>query len=167
MEKADYRKFSHLTIFRNKTKTATLIIIMAVAGAVIGCMIEGSFSLPQFLLIWLVLIPTELAAIFLRVEYKAFKRSNLVGMGLAIVRQDLSFYDNYLIAEDNLSKGPKKIKYDNLYQALETKDYYIIYTSAENASIIRKKDIDDEDRAGFHKFLQAKMGSRYTNLIKN
>jgi hypothetical protein len=166
IEKEDYRRFKYLTIFRKKAKTVWLIILMAAVGAGLAAMIEGSFSLPKFLLIWLILIPTEFAAIFLGVEYKAFKRTSLVRVGLAIVKQSISFYENYLTAEDNISKGTKKIKYDNLYQALETKDYYIIYTSADNPSMIRKIDIDGDDRDGFHKFLQTKMGTRYKNLIK-
>lgn len=167
MEKEDFKKLSYLTIFKNKNKTIALIILMAAVGGILASMIEGSFSPLKFLLVSLILIPTELAAILLSVEYKAFKRMSLVRVGLAVMRQDLTFYENYLVAEDSLSKGPKKVKYDSLYQVQETKDYYVVHTSASNASLIRKKDIPYEDRPGFHKFLQAKLGTRYINMIKS
>jgi hypothetical protein len=162
MDKEDYRKFSYLTIFRKKSQTALLIIAIAVGGAVLFTMMEGGFSVPKFLIIGLILIPTELAAIFLTVEYKAYKRMSLIRVGLESARQHITFYDNYLTAED--AKGHSKIKYEKLYQVLETKDYYFIYAGESSASMVRKMDIHEEDRAGFNQFLKAKMGTRYKSL---
>lgn len=162
MGKEDYRKFSYLTIFRKKARTVLLIVALAGVGAGLAAMMEGSFSVSRFLIVWLILIPTAFAAIFLRVEYKAYKKMNLVHMGFESARQSIAFYDSYLTAED--SKSHNKIKYDKLYQVLETKDYYIIYASEASASMIRKMDINEEDRAGFNQFLKAKMGTRYKHL---
>jgi hypothetical protein len=163
MDKEDYRKFSYLTIFRKKSQTALLIVAMAVGGGVLFSMIEGGFSLPKFLIIALILIPTELLAIFLRVEYSAYKKMSLIRMGLESTRQHITFYDSYLTAED--SKGHNKIKYDKLYKVQETKDYYFIYASEGSASMVRKIDIHGEDRDGFNQFLKAKMGTRYSSLV--
>lgn len=164
MEKDDYRKFSYLIAFSKKEQTLLLIILLAAAGAGLDAMIAGSFSLPRFLVIWLVLIVTAFAAIFLRTEYKAFKRSSEVGVGLRGNRQRLTFYENYLIAAEDNIPGTNKIKYEKLFQAKETKDYYIIYANASAASMIRKIDIDAEEREDFRKFLKTKMGSRYVDL---
>lgn len=164
MEKEDYRKFSYLIAFSKKEQTIFLIILLAAAGAGLDAMMAGSFSLPRFLVIWLILITTAFAAIFLRTEYKAFKRSSEVGVGLRSNKQRLTFYENYLVAAEDNIPGANKIKYDKLFQAKETKDYYIIYANAGAASMIRKIDIDEEDREDFQKFLRTKMGSRYRDM---
>lgn len=163
MDKDDYRKFSYLTVFRKKGRTILLIIVLAAAGAGLTMMMDGTFSLLKFLFIWLILIPTAFAAIFVRTEYKAMNWMNLVRAGAASARQTLVFYEDYLIAKDDTNNS-SKIKYDKLYQVLETKDYYFIHVSASSASMLRKRDIDDEDQAGFQKFLKVKLGERYKKL---
>ena len=166
MEKEDYRKLSYLVSYKNKQKTVLLIIILAAAGAGIWAMMDASFSVPKFLVTWLILIVTAFAAIFLKLEYKAFNWSNQVRAGLKGARQEFTFYDSYLIAAEDKVSGTNKIKYDKLSQVLEAKDFFIIYASANSASMIRKKDIDREDLDRFGKFLRTKMGSRYQNVAK-
>jgi hypothetical protein len=82
MDKEDYRKFSYLTIFRKKSQVALLIVAIAVGGGVLFTMMEGSFSLLRFLIIGLILIPTQFLAIFLRVEYKAHMKMSVIRAGL-------------------------------------------------------------------------------------
>lgn len=161
MEKNDYRKFQYLIAFSKKEQTILLIVLLAAAGAGLDAMMEGSFSPLRFFAIWLIFIATAFAAIFLRTEYKAFRRTGEVGVGLKSNRQRLTFYESYLIAAEDNVPGSNKIKYEKLFQARETKDYYIIYANANAASMIRKIDIDEEEREDFRKFLRARMGSRY------
>lgn len=164
MEKNDYRKFQYMMTFSKKEQTIFLMVLLAAAGAGLDAMMAGSFSLPRFLVVWLILIATAFAAIFLRTEYKAFKRSSEIGIGMKGNRQRLTFYENYLVAAEDNVPGTNKIKYDKLFQVSETKDYYIIYANAGSASMLRKVDIHEEDRADFRKFLKAKMGSRYKDM---
>ncbi|HVI42560.1 MAG TPA: YcxB family protein [Anaerovoracaceae bacterium] len=164
MEKEDYRRFSYLTIFKKKYQTILLIILLAAIGAAFAVFADEIFSVPKFLLIWAMLIVTAFAAISVRVEYKSFNRTGQIRAGMASVEQTITFYENYLIAESDISKGSNKIKYDRLYQVLETKDYYLIYASANSASLIRKMDIDDEDRANFQNFIQVKLAKRYKKI---
>lgn len=167
MDRADYKRFSYLMAFRKKVQTISLIVVLAAVGAGFWVLADGIFSVPKFLILWPILIAVAFAAIFLRVEYKALNRSNGIRAGIAGDRQHITFYEHYLIAEEDYVKGSNKIKYDNLYQALETNDYYIIFANANSASMIRKKDIDEEDQADFEIFLKQKLGERYKNLVKN
>ena len=167
MDKEDYRKFSYLIAFRKKYQTLAKIVLLAAIGAGIWAFTDEIFSVPKFFGIWVILIATAFAAIFLRTEYKAFNRMNQARAGIISVSQTISFYENYLIAEEETVKGSNKIKYDRLYQVLELEDYYIIYAGANSASMIRKKDIAEEDRADFRIFLRAKLGQRYKNMIKD
>jgi len=166
MDKEDYRKFSYLIAFRNKYQTLAKIVLLAAIGAGIWVFTDEIFSVPKFFAIWAVLIATAFAAIFLRTEYKAFNRMNQARAGIISVSQTIAFYENYLVAEEDNVKGSNKIKYDRLYQVLELENYYIIYAGANSASMIRKEDIDEEDKTSFQIFLRAKLGQRYKNMIK-
>lgn len=161
MDKADYRKFSYLTIFKKKYKTLFLILLLAAVVAGFASIMDTVFEILEFLLIWVCLIATAYAAIFAKVEYKAFQWASQVQIGIAGGKQTISFFENYLVAEQENIDRYNKIKYDALYQVLETEDYYFIYANARSASILRKKDIEEEDRDGFHRFLKAKLGDRY------
>lgn len=167
MEKDDYRKFSYMTVFSNMKKTVSLMILLAAAGSGLAAMMEGSFSLPRFLVIWLILIATCFAAIFLRTEYKAFMRTGEVRTGLKGDRQRLTFFESYLIAAQDNVPGTNKIKYDKLFEVKETEDYYVIYASAGSASLLRKIDIHEDDREDFRNFLRTKMGTRYKDISKS
>lgn len=164
MEKDDYRKFQYMIAFSKKEQTIALIVLLAAAGGGLDAMMAGSFSLQRFLVIWLILIATAFAAIFLRTEYKAFTRSNEVKLGIKGGKQRLTFYESYLIAAQDNVPGSNKIKYERLFLVKETKDYYIIYANANAASMLRKIDIDEEERDDFRKFLKAKMGSRFRDV---
>lgn len=167
MEKDDYRKFSYLLIFRKKNQTIALIILLAAVGSGLAALMEGTFLLPKFLIIWLILIATAFAAIFLRTEYKAFNRANEIRAGFKGNRQRITFFENYLIAAEDNVPGTNKIKYEKLYQTMETKDYYVISANTVSASMIRKIDIEEEDQDDFREFLKAKMGTRYIDLTKS
>jgi hypothetical protein len=164
MDKADYRKFSYITIFRKRAQTILLILLVAVGGAGITAMMEGTFSAPRFLVIWAILIVTAVAAIFLMVEYKAMKWLSKVQTGMIGGKQTITFYENYLIAEQENVRGSNKIKYEKLFEILETKDFFIVYANASSASVIRKMDVSRNDIDDFKAFIKAKMGSRYTKL---
>ncbi len=164
MDKEDYRKFSYLTIFRRKYFTVAMIILLAAVASFLASFADEVFEIQEFLLLWLLLIVTAFGAICLRVEYKGFKRMNMVKVGLVSVQQDLFFYENYLTAEDDKGNESKKIKYDRLHQVLESQDYFIIYANASSASVIRKKDIDAEVRDDFKTFLRVKLDNRFKQV---
>lgn len=166
MDKDDYRKFSYLTIFKRRYYTIFLIVLLAAVGALFAIFSigQGSFDLIKFLLIWLGLIITEFAAIFLRVEYQSMKKMSMASVGLINRKQNLFFYENYLTAGNEKGKESHKIKYDKLFQILESKDYYLIYSNSSSASLIRKIDIHRSYQVDFQKFLQAKLGNRYQQI---
>ena len=166
MDKEDYRKFSYLSIFKKKYLTISLIIILAGVGAAFAVFAYGDMDPIKFLVTWIGLVIIAFGAICLRVEYKNLKMMSMARAGLANLKQVIRFYENYLIAESENVKGSNKIKYDKLYQILESNDYYIIYANANSASLIRKKDIKEEEQDGFYRLLKIKLGNRYKKIAK-
>ena len=57
-----------------------------------------------------------------------------------------------------------ELRYDQIYQLLETHDYFIFYLTANQASLVRKKDVTDV--AAFRTFLQEKFAGTYKKMGK-
>lgn len=162
MEKEDFRKLSYITIFSNKQKTIPLIVLLAAVGSILYSMMQGKFEIAVFFTVWGIFIPVAFAAIALSVEYKNIKKVNAIRSGLTKQpKQLISFFEHYLVAEDENAKRSHKIKYENLFQVVESKNNYVVYASKNAASMIRKMDISPEIREDFRDFLKTKFGERY------
>jgi hypothetical protein len=74
----------------------------------------------------------------------------------------LEFYDDRMVAENKELKSTGQLKYDQFYALMESKDYFIFYLTLNQASLVRKKDIDDLDT--FKEFIVEKFGDRYKKI---
>jgi len=162
LEKDDYRRFSYATIFQKKYLTISLIILLAAVGSVFYIFMEDKLTVLNFFLYWVIMIAIVFAAIFVSVEYKNIKKINVIRSGYKKApKQKITFFDDYLVAEDENANRSHKIKYDNLLKVLESKDFYIIFASKNIGSPIRKIDVDREYSDEFKRFLKEKFGERY------
>ena len=55
-----------------------------------------------------------------------------------------------------------ELKYEQFYALMESRDYFIFYLTANQASLIRKKDVDDLD--AFREFIVQKFKGRYKKI---
>ena len=164
MEKDDRRKFLYLTTFRKKSITIPLIFLIAAVCSFFTVYMNGNFNFMKFLSIWLILIIIAFGAICFKIELKSKKGINIQKTGNYRSQQTITFYENYIIATNKSAKGTYKIKYDKFYQIQETKNYFIIYNSANSASLVRKKDIDVESQYEIKDFLHRKLGKRFKRI---
>jgi len=164
MEKDDLRKFLYLTTFRKKFITIPLIFIVAAFCSFFTVFMVGNFNLTKFLFIWLILIIIAFGVICFKIELKIKKEINIQNSGNFRSQQIITFYENYVIATNKSAKGTYKIKYNKFYQIQETKNYLVIYNSANSASLVRKKDIDAESQHKIKEFLKRKLGKRFKKI---
>ena len=61
--------------------------------------------------------------------------------------------------ENEAFKSTGELRYDQFFAVMESKDYFIFYLTINQASLIRKKDIDDPD--AFREFIVGKFESKY------
>ena len=162
--KEDYRKFSYISIFKKKFKTISLIILLAGVASAFAVFLYGNQDPMKFLLYWLGFTALAFGTICAKVELKVMRMTGMAQVGLISQKEKITFYENYLVADNGNVKNAKKIKYDDLFQILDSKDYYIIYANSTSASLIRKRDVEEEDRDEFKCFLQKKLGGRYVNI---
>ena len=58
------------------------------------------------------------------------------------------------------SKG--ELKYDQFYSLVESKDYFIFYLTVNQASLLRKKDV--ENLSAFREFIVDKFEGKYKRV---
>jgi len=74
----------------------------------------------------------------------------------------LKFYDDRIVMENEALKSTGELKYDQFFAVMESKDYFIFYLTVNQASLIRKKNIDNPDL--FRDFIIEKFKDKYKKI---
>jgi len=74
----------------------------------------------------------------------------------------LEFYDDKLVMENQQLKSTGELKYDQFFAVMESKEYFIFYLTVNQASLIRKKDVDDLGE--LKQFIKEKFESKYKQI---
>ncbi len=64
--------------------------------------------------------------------------------------------------ENEALKSTGELKYNQFFAVMESKDYFIFYLTVNQASLVRKKDIDNLN--AFKEFIIGKFKSKYKNI---
>ena len=64
--------------------------------------------------------------------------------------------------ENEALKSKGELQYHQFYALMESKDYFIFYLTANQASLIRKLDIDDI--SAFREFIVEKFKNKYKRI---
>ena len=64
--------------------------------------------------------------------------------------------------ENEALKSTAELKYDQFFAVMESKDYFIFYFTVNQASLVRKKDIDNAN--AFKEFIVDKFKGKYKNI---
>jgi len=162
MSKEDYKKFLYIATFRrNKFVLPFIGVISLLAGIIISCN-NGYFNIPIFLISWALLFALAIIVIILKVERRNAQRVKSDKTGTFDSTNTLEFYENRLIMKNETLKSTGELKYDQFYAVMETKDYFIFYITANQASLIRKQDISD--LSFFKSFLLDKFSGKYKEI---
>ena len=74
------------------------------------------------------------------------------------------FYKNYFDVSN--PEGEARTQYSKMYKVVETKEYYYIYISRENAFIVSKIGFSKGTAIDFSKFIKKKAFGKYKKRIK-
>ena len=72
------------------------------------------------------------------------------------------FYEDRIVMENETLKSTGELKYNQFFAVLESKDYFIFYLTANQASLIRKKDVTNVDE--FKAFVAGKFKTKYKKI---
>lgn len=144
MAKEDYHKFLYISTL---LKSKMMIIVMVLFTAIISGLIfysENQFDLIGFIYYWIILMIVAILATILKIEMKFRRIIKTDKTGSLDSEEVLDFYKDFLIVKSKVFEGEIKVKYAQFYEVFESKDYFITYLNANNATLIRKKDMESQ-----------------------
>lgn len=162
MTKEDYKRFLYLAIFKKNKAIFPVIGLIALAGSLIISLDSQPFNWVKFIIGWALFFLLAIVIIVLKVEMKKAKRIKTDQTGTFDSINSLKFYDDRLVMENEELKSKGELSYSQFFCLMESKDYFIFYYSANQASLIRKKDIEDLNK--FKEFILEKFAGSYKSI---
>ncbi|MBU5675315.1 YcxB family protein [Alkaliphilus sp. MSJ-5] len=164
MGKEDYHKFLYIATFiRSKIIIPFTLLISALMSAFLVYN-ENQFNITKFFILWILLAVVAVLVVIFKVERKNKQRVKTDKTGVFNSQETLDFYEDFLIIKSTAFEGEAKIKYSQFYQVLESKDYFITYFNMNQASLIRKKDMDKETIESLRVLYQKNMSKKYRRI---
>lgn len=164
MEKEDYKKFLYTATFFRNNYVIPLIGFISLLGALLAGWINNMLTPLAIIMIWIFMFLFSIAAVCFKVERKNKQRLKTDKTGAFGSEAVLTFYDDQMVMETPSIKATGTLAYNQFYQLLESKDYFIFYLNATQASLVRKKDIISVDE--FRAFIIEKFDGKY-KILKN
>lgn len=164
IEPEDMRKFLYLETFRKRGAYhffVYLVLDLAASFLVSQAMGLGAGGFLAFFLAYAVLIPVILVIKLERICKKRFRTDRA---GLYNAWSNWEFYQDHVIGQNEAVQSSSVYRYEQFYQIIETKEYFLIYPNESMANLIRKRDIDGETMVGLQMLLREKMKARYRVL---
>lgn len=164
MEQEDHKKFLYITTFVKRKTGLIITVVMSVLAGLAVSWILDYVTVGMVALIavgyFLMIVGIQCYKIN-KLNKQRAKTDKVVGFG---AESHLHFYEEHILMEMPVNKSSGQLRYDQIHEIMETKDYFAVYTSSNQASLIRKKDIKQEELAAFTTFLKEKMQKKYKTL---
>jgi len=139
MSKEDYRRFLYIATFRRNKFIIPMIGLIALLGSMIISLEDGYLDLIKLIISWVLLFILAIIVILFKVERKNAQRIKTDKTGAFDSVNTLKFYDDRIVMENKSLKSTGELKYDQFFALMESKDYFIFYLTANQASLVRKK----------------------------
>ena len=162
MTKKDYKKFLYVATFKRNKVVVPIIGLISLMGSIIVSLENGKLNFTELIISWAFLFGLAIAAVIFKVEKKNAQRIKTDKTGAFDSVNTLKFYDDKIVFENKALKSTGELKYDQFYALMESKDYFIFYLTINQASLIRKKDIDDLGE--FRDFIVEKFEGKYRRI---
>ncbi|PNT90674.1 hypothetical protein CDQ83_17940 [Clostridium thermosuccinogenes] len=121
-----------------------------------------NFNWIKLIISWALLFALAIIAVLIKVERRNAQRIKTDKTGAFDSVNTLKFYDDRIVMENEALKSKGELRYDQFYAVMESKDYFIFYLTANQASLIRKKDVDNLN--DFKEFIVGKFQGRYKSI---
>lgn len=162
MEKEDYRKFLYIATFKKKKFTVPLLCLISLFASMIIGFDNGYFHLTRFIVSWIFLTALAIVVIIFKIERQYSQRVKTDKTGTFESMSTFKFYEDRIVMENETLKSTGELKYNQFFAVLESKDYFIFYLTANQASLIRKKDVTNLDE--FKAFVAGKFKTKYKKI---
>ncbi len=160
LEKSDYRKFLLFSIFIKRRYTLPILFGISFLGALVGCYLIENMSMGSIVLTTLFYFALAVAAVMVKSELRQKRAVKSDHAGMFDTITHLKFYENDMVIQSEKIEGYTKIGYDQFFEVVESKYFYLMYVIHNQAHVIRKVDVPDID--AFSSFLKEKFGAKYS-----
>lgn len=161
-DKTDYKKYLTLATFKGSATTLPALILIPLALSLFVSYFGKVFSFKGVMFLYIPFLLVTFGVVFLRLFITNMKMKLVDTKNIFDTYNTFSFYEDELVVENDNVEGKSPNKYTSFYKVLESKDYFIIYFSDIIVSIIRKKDIDNEEELS--NFIKSKLGKKYRRI---
>ena len=162
MTKVDYRKFLYIATFRRNKVILPLLGLISLMGSLLISLNAGYLNFLRLIIGWIALFALAIIVVLIKIEKRNAQRIKTDKTGTFDSINTLKFYDDRIVMENKALKSTGELKYSQFYALMESKDYFIFYLTINQASLIRKKDIDNLSE--FKEFIIEKLGDRYKRI---
>ena len=162
MSKEDYRRFLYIATFKRNKFIMPMLALFSLLGSIIINLDSETFNVIKFIISWILLSGFAVAVVIFKVERKNAQRIKTDKTGAFDSMNTLKFYNDRIVMENKELKSTGELKYDQFYSLIESKDYFIFYLTANQASLLRKKDVHNLD--AFKEFIFVKFQGKYKNI---
>ncbi|MDD2955375.1 MAG: YcxB family protein [Oscillospiraceae bacterium] len=162
MEKEDYRKFLYTATFRRSPLLLPVMAALSFAMSLLLCLGREPFSPIRLLALWAIFSAAAVGAVCFQVERKNRRRAATDQTGFFGSVSTLSFYEDRMAMSCEAPRSFGELRYEQFYGVMESREFFIFYLSANQASLVRKKDLDDP--AALRAFLLENFPGRYRSL---
>lgn len=161
MSKEDYRKFLYIATFRRNKLVIPLLCLIALLGGMIISW-DNHLDLTKLIISWILLFALAILVVVFKIERKYVQRIKTDKTGTFDSVNTLKFYDDKIVIESRALNSKGEMKYDQFFALMESKDYFMFYLTANQASLVRKRDIDGLE--AFKEFIMEKFKGRYKRV---
>ncbi|NLM44364.1 MAG: YcxB family protein [Clostridiales bacterium] len=123
---------------------------------------NGDINLVLVITSWVFLFALSIMVVVFKVERKNAQRIKTDKTGAFDSVNILKFYDDKITMENKALKSTGELKYEQFYAVMESRDYFIFYFTVNQASLIRKKDVDNLKE--FKEFIVNKFRNKYKEI---
>jgi len=162
MSKKDYEKFLFIATFRKNKFTIPILILMALIGGLFIGYDGDYFSILRFFISWILMFVFTILVLVFKIKRKNAQRVKTDKTGAFDSINTLRFYEDRIVMENKSIRSRAELKYDQFHALMESKEYFIFYFTANQASLIKKQDIKNLDE--FKKFIYEKFRGNYKSI---
>ena len=164
MTKEDYRRFLYIATFRRNRITIPILLIISLVGSLIISFENGHINYLLLIISWILLFCLSIFVVVLKVEQKNRQRIKTDKTGTFDSINTLYFFEDKMVIENKDLKSTGQLKYDQFFSLLESRDYFIFYLTMNQASLVRKVDV--ESLSELRGFIINKFEGRYYKIRK-
>jgi len=164
MEKEDLKKFMYIATFFRKKSTIPMLVTVSLLGALWVNFAWGNVTVLGFFVATIIMLAFVVGVVFFKIEKRVKQRIKTDNTGTLGSESVLRFYDDHLEMESETFRSHSELRYDQFYELMETKDFYMFYISVSQAYMVRKKDIKADECTAFCEFMQGVFGAKYKKL---